>query len=195
MHITPTSAFACSTPACRGNALAVEQRCILAQAAAAMAKSFVLFQASVVVCVYLLLGHYHSSGSFLSGLQVELSAVLALAVAVMAPSLHGSKGKPPLPTALYLIATILALGYARMVLYDELLLLLGYPPSAGALAGSLIIALALAQLPLVQQRYPHSQSAKRLLASVAAIGLLLVILQPPMPDKVNPHATHLQLLH
>lgn len=109
----------------------------------------------------------------------------------MAPCLHSSKSKPPLPTGLYIILTTSALGYARMVLYDELLLLLGYPPSAGALTGALIIALALAQLPLVQQRYPHSQSAKRLLASVAALGLLLAILKPPLPAKVISHATFL----
>ena len=110
---------------------------------------------------------------------------MALAVAVMAPTLHSNKGKPPLPTALYLLFTISALVYARMVLYDELQLLLGYPPHAGVLMGALIVALALAQLPLLQQRYPHSQSAKRLVACLAAVGLLLAILKPPLPDKVS----------
>ena len=117
--------------------------------------------------------------------QVELTAIVALAIAVMAPTLHSSKGKPPLPTALYLLLTTSALVYARMVLYDELQLLLGYPPSAGVLTGALIIALALAQLPLVQQRFAHSQSAKRMVACLAAVGLLLAVLKPPLPDKVS----------
>ena len=116
---------------------------------------------------------------------MELTAIVALAIAVMAPTLHSSKGKPPLPTPLYLLLTISALVYARMVLYDELQLLLGYPPSAGVLTGALIIALAIAQLPLVQQRFAHSQSAKRMVACLAAVGLLLAVLKPPLPDKVS----------
>ena len=116
-------------------------------------------------------------------LQVELTAIIALAVAVMAPTLHSSKGKPPLPTALYLLLTLSALAYARMVLYDELQLLLGFPPSAGVLVGALIVALALAQLPLLRQRYP--QSAKRAVAGLAALGLLLAVLKPPLPEMVD----------
>lgn len=125
--------------------------------------------------------------------QVELTAIVALSVAVMAPTLHSNKGKPPLPTAVYLLLTVTSLAHARMVLYDELQLLLGYAPSAGALTGALVIALALAQLPLVQQRYPHSQSAKRLVASVAAVGVLLATLKPPLPEKVT-HVFALQFL-
>ncbi len=114
---------------------------------------------------------------------------MAVVVAVTAPMLSDSKAKasagPALPTPLFLLFTTAALASARLVLFDLLLLFLGYPPSAGLLAGASLVALALAQIPLLQQRYPHLQSARRAMAAVAAFGVLLALLRPPLPEKVG----------
>lgn len=114
---------------------------------------------------------------------------MAVVVAVTAPMLSESKAKgytgPALPTPLFLLFTFGALVSARLVLFDVLLLAMGYPPSAGLLAGASLVVLALAQIPLLQQRYPHSQSARRAMAAVAAFGVLLALLRPPLPEKVG----------
>ena len=113
---------------------------------------------------------------------------MAVVVAVTAPMLSNSRAKastgPALHTPFSLLFTTAALASARLVLFDLLLLFLGYPPSAGLLAGASLVALALAQLPLLQQRYPHSQSARRAVAAMAAFGVLLALLRPPLPEKV-----------
>lgn len=114
---------------------------------------------------------------------------MALVVAITAPTLSGAPGSAlktglALPGPLYFLFTTAALASARLMVFDVLLLALGYAPSAGLLLGASLVALALAQIPLLQQRYPNSQSARRLVAAVAAFGLLLAVLQPPLPEKV-----------
>lgn len=122
-------------------------------------------------------------------LQGHLGPIMGLVIAITAPMLSDSKAKvstgPILPTPLYLLFTTAALASARLVLFDVLLLFLGYPPSAGLLAGASLVALALAQIPLLQQRYPHSQSPRRAVAAVAALGVLLALLRPPLPETVR----------
>lgn len=90
--------------------------------------------------------------------------------------------------------TVAALTWGRLLLYDVLQLALGYSPSAGLLAGASLVALALAQIPLLQQRYPHSQSPRRAMAAVAAFGVMLAFLQPPLPEKVSLLTSQLPLL-
>lgn len=122
-------------------------------------------------------------------MQAHLGPVMAVVVAVTAPMLSDSKAKastgPALPAPLFLLFTTAALASARLVLFDLLLLFLGYPPSAGLLAGASLVALALAQIPLLQQRFPQSQSARRAMAAVATFGVLLALLRPPLPEKVG----------
>lgn len=122
-------------------------------------------------------------------IQAHLGPIMAVVVAVTAPLLSDPKAKlkggPTLPTPLYLIFTTAALASAHLVLFDVLMLVLGYPPGAGLLAGATLMALALAQIPLLQQRYPHSQSARRAMAAVATFGVLLAVLRPPLPEKVH----------
>jgi hypothetical protein len=122
-------------------------------------------------------------------MQAHLGPIMAVVIAVTAPMLSDSKAKatigPALPTPLFLLFSTAALASARLVLFDLLLLFLGYPPSAGLLAGASLVALALAQIPLLQQRYPHLQSARRAMAAVAAFGVLLALLRPQLPEKVG----------
>ncbi|KAL3133255.1 hypothetical protein ABBQ38_007137 [Trebouxia sp. C0009 RCD-2024] len=135
--------------------------------------------------------------------QAHLGPIIAILAAVTAPALLESKTKLNpvglrLPTPLYLFLTVAALTWGRLLLFDVLQLVLGYPPSAGLLAGASLVALALAQIPLLQQRYPHSQSPRRAVAAVAALGIMLVFLRPPLPEKVwfllpaagDAHAAH-----
>ena len=122
-------------------------------------------------------------------MQAHLGPIIAIIAAITAPALFESKNKLKpglsLPTPLYLIMTLAALIWGRLLLYDVLQLALGYPPSAGLLAGASLVALALAQIPLLQQRYPHSQSPRRAMAAVAAFGIMLALLRPPLPEKVS----------
>ena len=122
-------------------------------------------------------------------LQAHLGPIIAIIAAISAPALLESKNKLKaglsLPTALYLTLTTAALAWGRLVLFDILQLVLGYPPSAGLLAGASLVALAMAQIPLLEQRYPHSQSPRRAMAAVAAFGVMLALLRPPLPEKVR----------
>ena len=119
-------------------------------------------------------------------LQAHLGPIIAIIAAVTAPTLLESRTKLNtvvlrLPAPLSLFFTIAALTWGRLLLFDVLQMVLGYPPSAGLLAGASLVALALAQTPLLQQRYPHSQSPRRAVAAVAAVGVLLAFLRPPLP--------------
>lgn len=131
-------------------------------------------------------------------LQAHLGPIIAIVAAITAPALFESKNKLKpglsLPTAVYLILTFASLIWGRLLLYDVLQLALGYSPSAGLLAGASLVALALAQIPLLQQRYPHSQSPRRAMAAVAAFGVMLAFLQPPLPEKVSLLTSQLPLL-
>lgn len=125
------------------------------------------------------------------GLQAHLGPIIGILAAVTAPVLLESRTKPNpvslhLPTPVYLFITLAALTWARLLLFDVLQLVLGYPPRAGLLAGASLVALALAQIPLLQQRYPHAPSPRRAVAGVAALGVLLALLRPPLPEKVGP---------
>ena len=122
-------------------------------------------------------------------MQVHLGPIMAVVVATTAPTLSKApvtalKTGPILPAPLYFLFTTAALISARLVVFDVLLLALGYPPSAGLLLGASLVALALAQIPLLQHRYPNSQSARRLMAAMATFELLLALLRPPLPEKV-----------
>ena len=109
--------------------------------------------------------------------------------AIFAPALLESRSKlkpgVSLPTALYLLCTCATLAWGRLVLFDILQLALGYPPSAGLIAGASLVALSMAQIPLLQQRFPHAQSPRRAMAAVAAFGVMLAFLRPPLPEKVS----------
>ena len=100
-------------------------------------------------------------------LQAHLGPIMAVVVAVTAPTLSQApvtalKTGPVLPAPLYFLFTTAALISARLVFFDVLLLALGHPPSAGLLLGASLVALALAQIPLLQQKYPNSQSLQQL---------------------------------
>ena len=58
----------------------------------------------------------------------------------------------------------------------------------GLVVGVLLLLVAAGCQPLVLRHFGHSSVGKRLVAVTAAAGVLLVLLRPPMPVKVRPHA-------
>lgn len=127
-------------------------------------------------------------------MQAHLGPIIAIITAIIAPAVLESRNKLKpglsLPTPLYLLCTCATLAWGRLVLFDILQLALGYPPSAGLLAGASLVALAMAQIPLLQQRFPHAQSPRRAMAAVAAFGVMLAFLRPPLPEKVSAALKH-----
>ena len=58
-------------------------------------------------------------------------------------------------------------------------------PSEGLLAGLLVFAAAAGCAPLIAGHYGHSQQAKRAASIAAASGLLIALLRPPLPLRVD----------
>jgi hypothetical protein len=62
----------------------------------------------------------------------------------------------------------------------------GGRPSEGLVTGALLVAVAVSCMPLVFKFFSHTPGPPRLLALVLAAGLLIAVLQPPLPLKVLP---------
>ena len=58
----------------------------------------------------------------------------------------------------------------------------GRPPSEGLLLEFLILLSGLACIPIVAQHFSHIQLVKRVLLLVVAVGVLLIFMQPPLPE-------------
>lgn len=71
--------------------------------------------------------------------------------------------------------------FCRETIFEALQWWNGMPPSDGLLLGSYILLTGIACIPIIALHFSHSQQAKRFLVLVVALGLLLIILQPPIP--------------
>lgn len=70
----------------------------------------------------------------------------------------------------------------RFTLFEALQWWTGLTPSDGLILGSLILSAGVACAPIVTQHFSHIQSAKRALVLVISVGLLLTLMQPPVPE-------------
>ena len=73
----------------------------------------------------------------------------------------------------------------RFALFDALAWLSGRPPSEGLLIGAVILALAGGCAPLVLRFYAQDSGLRRVLLLAGTLGLMLVLLQPPLPIQVS----------
>ncbi|XP_020106679.1 uncharacterized protein LOC109722913 [Ananas comosus] len=69
----------------------------------------------------------------------------------------------------------------RETIFEALQWWNGKPPSDGLLLGSCILLTGIASIPIVALHFSHVQSAKRFLLLVVAVGLLFILMQPPIP--------------
>ncbi|WOL00476.1 hypothetical protein Cni_G09189 [Canna indica] len=69
----------------------------------------------------------------------------------------------------------------RETIFEALQWWNGRPPSDGLLLGSFILLAGIACIPIVALHFSHSQLAKRFLVLVVSMGLLFVLMQPPIP--------------
>ncbi|CAN6485640.1 unnamed protein product [Victoria cruziana] len=69
----------------------------------------------------------------------------------------------------------------RETIFEALQWWMGRPPTDGLLLGTCILLMGLGCIPIVSLHFSHVQSAKRVLVLVVALGLLFVLMQPPVP--------------
>nr|XP_019708538.1 uncharacterized protein LOC105051135 [Elaeis guineensis] len=83
----------------------------------------------------------------------------------------------------YAHACVVALSawLCRETIFEALQWWNGRPPSDGLLLGSCILLTGIACIPIVALHFSHAQSAKRFLVLVVAMGLLFILMQPPIP--------------
>ncbi|MEW5297524.1 MAG: hypothetical protein WDW36_000729 [Sanguina aurantia] len=88
---------------------------------------------------------------------------------------------------------VAAVGLARFALFDLVQWVLSARPSEGLLLGVLLCALAAGLAPFVRQCYPTDAAALRTLATLAVAGVLLLLLQPPLPLRGGARCPRLPL--
>ncbi|XP_010250489.1 PREDICTED: uncharacterized protein LOC104592724 [Nelumbo nucifera] len=71
----------------------------------------------------------------------------------------------------------------------------GRPPSDGLLLGACIFLTGLACIPIVAIHFSHVQLAKRCLVLVVAMGLLFILMQPPIPLSWALHSESIKAAH
>ena len=74
--------------------------------------------------------------------------------------------------------------HARFALFEVLQRLNGGRPTEALLLGCLLVGVGLGCAPIVHLQYSQSQLARRALVLTGALGMLLMMLRPPLPTKV-----------
>ncbi len=77
-----------------------------------------------------------------------------------------------------------AVFHARFALFEVLQRLNGGRPTEALLLGCLLLGAGIGCMPLVLLQHSQSQLARRSLVLTAALGMLLVMLRPPLPARV-----------
>ena len=80
---------------------------------------------------------------------------------------------------------VAAVLHARFALFEVLHLLNGGRPTEAVLLGCLLLGVALGCAPILVLQYSQAQLGCRALVLTAALGMLLVMLRPPLPTKVR----------
>ncbi|KAL8201385.1 hypothetical protein R6Q57_012724 [Mikania cordata] len=82
----------------------------------------------------------------------------------------------------------LSVWFCRETIFEALQWWNGRAPSGGLLLGFCVLLTGLACVPIVALHFSHVMSAKRSLVLVIATGLLLIIMQPPVPSSWTYHS-------
>ncbi|KAF9619043.1 hypothetical protein IFM89_004401 [Coptis chinensis] len=130
---------------------------------------------------------------------VWVSAVLLLAIS---PPLLLYKDRAKTASKMkawqgYTHAAVITLStwFCRETVFEVLQWWYGKPPSDGLLLGFFIILSGLACIPIVALHFSHVQSAKRCLVLVVAMGLLFILLQPPIQLSWAFHSDLIRAAH
>lgn len=94
---------------------------------------------------------------------------------------------------LHVLSVVISAGLARFAIFDVVQFVLSARPSEGLLLGVLVMVLAVGCVPLVTTCYTHNPSAAKSVVLLGSVGLLLVLLQPPMPLQGGARCPHLPL--
>ncbi|WPT14438.1 hypothetical protein PSENEW3_00000568 [Picochlorum sp. SENEW3] len=78
---------------------------------------------------------------------------------------------------------ILAVAAARFAIFDALHIVLDRKPSEALAAGSLLLAIAVGLLPMINAYYAQYEGPRRAAVLIGSFGLLLILLRPPLPIK------------
>ncbi|GAU16528.1 hypothetical protein TSUD_167590, partial [Trifolium subterraneum] len=116
---------------------------------------------------------------------VWVSAILLLAVSpplllYRDKSKTASKMKPWQGYA-HACVVALSVWFCRETIFEALQWWNGRSPSDGLMLGFCILLIGMACIPIVAIHFSHVLSAKRCLVLIAATGLLLILMQPPLP--------------
>ncbi|XP_042395729.1 uncharacterized protein LOC121986034 [Zingiber officinale] len=97
----------------------------------------------------------------------------------------------------YVHAAVIAFStwLCRETIFEALQWWNGRPPSDGLLVGSLILVAGVACIPIVALHFSHVQLAKRFLVLVVSMGLLFVLMQPPIPLSLTFHSDLIKAAH
>ncbi|GAB2280797.1 hypothetical protein Dimus_015421 [Dionaea muscipula] len=79
------------------------------------------------------------------------------------------------------IAVAISVWLCRETIFEALQWWNGRPPSDGLLLGFCVVLIGVACMPIVAIHFSHVVTAKRWLLLVVAMGLLLTLMQPPIP--------------
>eukprot|EP01018_Ginkgo_biloba_P017737 Gb_19950 [translate_table: standard] len=83
--------------------------------------------------------------------------------------------------------------YCRHTIFEALQWWNGRPPSDGLLLGFIVLLSGLACIPIVARHFSHVQLAKRVILLVVAVGVLLIFMQPPLPQTWGFHSDFIHM--
>jgi hypothetical protein len=116
--------------------------------------------------------------------------VIAYALASLHPLFLGDNCRKqsmnPTKGILMACGVVLAVAAARFAVFDSLHILLDRKPSESVAAGSLLLAVATGLIPMLNTYYAGTQTSsfpKRAVFLAGSLGILLILLRPPLPIK------------
>ncbi|KAL4191966.1 hypothetical protein AMTRI_Chr06g191580 [Amborella trichopoda] len=83
----------------------------------------------------------------------------------------------------------------RETIFEALQWWMGRPPSDGLLLGFYILLTGLACIPIVALHFSHVQQAKRGLFVLVSVGLLFILMQPPIPLSLAFRSQLIKMAH
>nr|ATG71033.1 no exine fromation 1 [Cupressus sempervirens] len=125
--------------------------------------------------------------TFKSVLWVAILLLLAISPPLLLYKEKGKAGSKMKPWQAFSHAAVITLSvwYCRNTIFEVLQWWNGRPPSDGLVLGFIILLSGLGCFPIVSQHFSHILLARRVLLLVVVVGVLLIYLQPPLPEALT----------